>query len=58
MIFENVTQTLPPGNDFIFHNSASFSGSYAAKPMEVRIVGLVPSEGIGTSISTLVAVLY
>lgn len=49
--------TLPPGNDLIFQQRASFSGAYAADPMDVRTFGLVASAGTGNSISTFVAVL-
>ena len=51
-------QTLPPGKDLIFQTNASFSGAYAADPMEVRMFGLVASEGTGNSISTFVSVLH
>ena len=48
--------TFPPGNDLIFHSSASLSGAYCAVPMEVRAAGSMASGGSGNSISTLVAV--
>jgi hypothetical protein len=48
---------LPPGKDLIFQTKASFSGAYAAEPIEVLIFGFVESAGTGTSISTFVAVL-
>jgi len=49
--------TLPPGKDLIFQINASFSGAYAADPIDVRTLGLVASTGTGNSISTFVAVL-
>jgi hypothetical protein len=52
-----LTNTLPPGKDLIFQINASFSGAYAADPIDVRTFGVVASTGTGNSISTFVAVL-
>lgn len=49
--------TLLPGNDLIFQTKASFSGAYEAEPNDVLKLGLVASDGTGSSISTFVAVL-
>lgn len=49
--------TLLPGNDLIFHTTASLSGAYVAYPIDVRMMGLIASDGTGNSISTFVAVL-
>lgn len=53
-----ISHTLPPGKDFIFQTRASFSGTYAADPIEVLTLGFVASESTGSSISTFVAVLH
>lgn len=52
------SNTLPPGKDLIFQTIASFSGAYAAEPIDVRTFGFMASAGAGNSISTFVAVLY